>query len=229
MIISNKVKNLTELKAIPLVTPKRAGSYWKGTQFGELLEVMLEIAKERNWYVENYGAVIDNTGKNTSGFLVVNFENDVPPKATKYAIGYKFGNDRRYRCRVFSGLVTSKGLGIVTSKTLLQNKATREKDLKEYMRKAFTSYKKRTGRIKKQIIEIKQRQLRISEVNSAVIHASKQGVLRWRDIGRVLEFYETHNQTTSWGLYIAFSHVIADIPPLYQLERLHQFFKIIPK
>lgn len=238
--VHGKSVTLKQLKKIEVVTPKRvldgvaSGKRWKGIQHAKLVQSILNGIAAKGWNVRGMQFALSNNHAD----MVGGFDLDIPkipaPKGQCFSLGLMTSNSMRRSLRLFVGTkIFICNNGMATGEIVLAKKHTLYLNLDWEIEDSLGFYFEKAKEVKSIVKEMKQYELSEAKYEHILIEAGRQKVLPWSRLGKVDAEYanprfQEFNQKTCWGLYNAFTLIVQQSPPLFQMEKMNEFRKLLP-
>jgi len=151
-----------------------------------------------------------------------------------FGVGFVSSNARRKTLRLYvGGTITACTNGLITGEIVMKKRHTINLKLDDEIREGLNRYANSALRVNEQIAALADRALSTEKTDELLMAAGRLNLLPWSGIGKVdAEFreptYADHAQRTSWGLLNAFTHIVKNIPPLRQMDRIDAFRALLP-
>lgn len=232
----NNVNGITreQLRAIPITTPKNAGTNWQGIQHGFLadtihseLEHRAITVKKESWHL---------AGKNDSrlaGSLNLTIPSLDAPEGMDFCLGVHHSNDTYFALKFVVGtqiFVCSNGM--VSGDFLVRKLHTFGLNLTNCISDGIDKYLHEVRNIGEFITDLKTRPVQENTLNKILTETGRQNILPWSRIGKIdKEFhypsFSEFNERSAWGLYGAFTYVVQKSPAHEQMRSTIKFRNLL--
>jgi len=234
-----------DLREVPLPS---AGdrSRWKGIQHGELMDTIEGVLKDdyKMGMVDERYAVSPNQAKLVGGFKLRELKRKQPkqvmglPHKTELCMGIRHGNDSTFAltCSLGASVLVCEN-GLIIGEYTAKHRHSSKLKLEDYIRETFEGYFENLGVLGDTLSGLAERNVTPADHDAGILQLARTGCLPWRLAGDVdklwrktLEGKGPHNGAfdgrTAWDWYNHVNDVIKRTPPIGQLRRLHQAYRI---
>jgi hypothetical protein len=227
---------LTEVRATPVSPPLPFGdravpAAWQGVPHGDLLDGLLEEARNRNWKPKVRAAALSRHGADLTASISVAGVPECTWPGLAPDLGVQASNAMRRGLRFYCGAwVRPTKVGLVTH--VFRDpvwRYNRDFRLGLVCREAWTYWHARARQLGAARIRLMADAVDLDWASVLLARAAQRGGLAWRDIPRVLGRYRERSWCSAWELLMAASHSVIAASPERQLERLLTLYTVLSK
>jgi hypothetical protein len=209
---------VNDLKDIPVVKPKEAGSYWEGIPHHMLNKTLVKAMSARGWVVMETRCFINATKTD----IVLAYRVDVPSLPDQWVCARNSNNHGSFATGW--GYVTKGGAPIATAGLLVSPKHTYNLDVPHVINAHLDKHLKRAHYYHNNLRDMQDTTFEESLMNSIILMTGKQRLLPWSHVGKLAEGMPYAN---IHKLLIKFGKLAAKSGPLVQLDRLCGFADLV--
>lgn len=234
---------LDQVRSVRLLTPTRAKRTWKGIHHGYLIDTLFSEFRKRGWFYPEHKLALSKDGADLAAAFDLHIPGVKVPKGQSLSLGLLTSNAMRRALKLVVGTtVTVCCNGMVTGEILVNKRHTIGVDIQDELSKALDLYVEKASKIEAMVNALQRRELDEGHVAKILIDAAyrpgigkdvRGTILPWSNIPKVLDEYNNprfkeFKPRTSWSLLNAFSWVVKNDPPLWQMSRIDRFRAMLP-
>ena len=225
---------LEQLEKVPVIRPTKAGSFWKGVQFGEVVHTIQNEIEDRGWNIKE--SKFNLSPKQDS--LVGAFDLDLggqlnPISGVDYAVAFSADNSMKKAFSMRAGATVEICTnGLETGDLMGKGKHTKKVNLAERIKGYFDKYLDKARGVTDLISGLRTSQLTDDQARQLIMEVSEQGFLpsarilcAWQEYKK--PSHEEHGTGTRWTLMNSLTEMVKLSPTHSQPVQLAGFRNIL--
>lgn len=225
---------LDDIRAVPLLKPKNAGSYWEGISHGELINTLLQCLHDYGY--KPFWPVYALSKDKADLAAAFHLSPSPLPAGLTLNIAVQTSNARRRAVSLCVGLQIDAGGNFVSGDIPINRKHTNAFKLYDELMEGVKKFKEAADHLTETVEGYKSHLLSFDDIDLILMRAGRlkprTAKLPWDKIGWVSETMRTQfpkvSNRTSWRLLQVYSWAAASSPPLRQLDILSKFRELVP-
>lgn len=229
-----KPQTIETVRQIELVTPRGAGRVWQGIPHGELCDTISDEVRSRGWKVTDAQFHVSKDQADMAAAFALSIPDIDAPEGQTFSLGLLTSNAMRRTLKIVVGTnVRVCNNGMATGEVVLRAKHTTGFDLIGNVEHAITAYEEKIRAIPALVAKMRETELPPDSAEHILMEAGRAGMMPWSRIGKVDEEYRhptfaEHGKGTAWALMQAFTYIVKDNPPQFQMDQMNAFRRLLP-